>query len=42
MTQDTIQYVLHLHTSGNEVKAIAEHTGLSYWTVLDIVTQYSR
>ena len=37
MTTETINYVLHLHKSGNDANLIAEHTGLSFWTVAEIL-----
>jgi hypothetical protein len=35
--KETIDYVVHLHTSGNDARVIAEHTGLSFWTVAEIL-----
>jgi hypothetical protein len=36
-TQETINYVIHLHNSGNDERAIADHTGLGFWTVTEIL-----
>jgi hypothetical protein len=41
MTLQTIAYVLRLHKSGNDANLIAEHTGLSFWTVAEILNKYS-
>jgi hypothetical protein len=40
MSEETINYVIHLHKSGNEANAIAEHTGLSFWTVAEILYKF--
>jgi hypothetical protein len=36
-TQETIDYVVDLHKSGNDERAIADHTGLGFWTVAEIL-----
>ena len=36
-SQETIDYVVDLFKSGNDERAIKEHTGLSFWTVAEIL-----
>ena len=38
-SQEQLDYVEHLHRSGNDIQAIAEHMDWSYWTVLNIIDQ---
>jgi hypothetical protein len=36
-SQETIEYVVELFKSGNDERAIRDHTGLSFWTVAEIL-----
>ena len=36
-TQDTIDYVVELHKLGNDPRDIADHTGLGFWSVAEIL-----
>ena len=36
-SQEQIEYIHHLHRSGNDIKVIAEHLDWSFWTVLNIL-----
>ena len=42
LTQESIDYVLHLFNLGNDAQAISEHTGRSFWTILAILNQFGE
>ncbi len=38
-TQSTINYVVELYKSGNDAQTISEHTGLGFWSVVEILNR---